>query len=86
MNENVFKDIGLNIVFHRKLRGINQVDCDRKANISIARLSRIERGIAVEDTPLKIYLRIADALQVDICDLLKKTSVEMKIVRVQKSE
>lgn len=86
MNDNIFKDIGLNIVFHRKLRGVNQVECARRANISVAKLSRVERGVSVEDMPLKIYLQIAEALQVDICTLLKKTSVEMKMVRVKKVE
>lgn len=83
MNENVFKDIGMNIVLHRKLKGVNQVECARKANIGVAKLSKIERGISVEDVPLKTYLQIADALQVELCDLLKKTVCEIKAVRVK---
>lgn len=82
MNDNVFKDIGLNIVFHRKLRGINQAEC----NIGVAKLSRIERGLSVEDIPLKIYLQIAEALQVELCHLLKSTAVDVKMVRVNKAE
>lgn len=84
MNENIFKDIGLNIVFHRKLCGVNQVECAKRANISVAKLSKIERGISVEDVPLATYLRIAEALQVELYDLLKKTTVEIKVVRVKK--
>lgn len=84
MNDNVFKDIGMNIVFHRKLRGLNQVDCARRANISVAKLSKIERGVSVEDVPLATYLRIAEALQVELFDLLKKTAVEIKVMRVKK--
>lgn len=86
MNDNVFKDIGLNIVFHRKLRGINQAECARRANIGVAKLSRIERGLSVEDIPLKIYLQIAEALQVELCHLLKSTAVDVKMVRVNKAE
>lgn len=83
MNENVFKDIGMNIVLHRKLRGVNHVDCVRKANIGVAKLSKIERGISVEDVSLKTYLQIADALQVELGDLLKKTVCEIKAVCVK---
>ena len=74
----------MNIVFHRKLRGLNQVDCARRANISVAKLSKIERGVSVEDVPLATYLRIAEALQVELFDLLKKTAVEIKVMRVKK--
>ncbi len=84
MIDNILKDIGMNIVLHRKLRGVNQVECARKANIGVAKLSKIERGISVEDVPLVTYLRIAEALQVEICDLLKKTTCDIKVVRVKK--
>ena len=50
----------------------------------MAKLSKIERGISVEDVPLATYLRIAEALQVELYDLLKKTAVEIKVVRVEK--
>lgn len=82
MNETVFKDIGLNIVFHRKLRGMNQVLCARQTGISIANMSKIERGLAVENVPLATYIKIAEVLNVSLMDLLKPTEVRVKSICV----
>ena len=85
MNEAIFKDIGTNIVFHRKLQGINQVDLARKAELGIAKLSKIERGIDVINVPLSIYIRIAESLNISLVDLLKTTDVRVRSICVKKS-
>ncbi|MBQ8417434.1 MAG: helix-turn-helix transcriptional regulator [Phascolarctobacterium sp.] len=79
MNENVYKDIGANIVFHRRLRGLTQVVLARNVNIGVGKLSRIERGIDVADIPLSVYLRIAESMSVPIIELLKTTDVKVNI-------
>lgn len=79
MNENVYKDIGANIVFHRRLRGLTQVVLARNINIGVGKLSRIERGIDVADIPLSVYLRIAESMSVPIIELLKTTDVKVNI-------
>ena len=79
MNENVYKDIGANIVFHRRLRGLTQVVLARNVNIGVGKLSRIERGIEVADIPLSVYLRIAESMSVPIIELLKTTDVKVNI-------
>lgn len=79
MNENVYKDIGANIVFHRRLRGLTQVVLARNVNIGVGKLSRIERGIDVAEIPLSVYLRIAESMSVPIIELLKTTDVKVNI-------
>ena len=84
MNENVFKDIGVNIIFHRRLRGITQVMLARSVNIGVGRLSKIERGIEVSGVPLSLYLKIAEQMNISIVELLKTTDVKVKNICVKK--
>ena len=85
MNEAIFKDIGKNVVFHRKLNGMNQIDLAKRLNMGVAKLSRIERGIDVIDVPLSVYISIAESLNVFVTDLLKSTDVRVKNICVRKS-
>ncbi|MBQ7883989.1 MAG: helix-turn-helix transcriptional regulator [Phascolarctobacterium sp.] len=84
MNEAIFKDIGMNIVFHRKLRGITQVILAKRVNIGIAKLSKIERGLDVENVPLSIYLKIAESLNISVIELIKSTDVRVKTICINK--
>ena len=84
MNEAIFKDIGMNIVFHRKLRGITQVILAKRVNIGIAKLSKIERGLDVENVPLSIYLKIAENLNISVIELIKSTDVRVKTICINK--
>ena len=77
MNENVFKDIGVNIIFHRRLRGVTQAVCAKNCGIGVALLSRIERGLNVENVPLTTYIKIAESLSVPMTDLLKTSEVRV---------
>ncbi|MBQ8418286.1 MAG: helix-turn-helix transcriptional regulator [Phascolarctobacterium sp.] len=86
MGEAVFKEIGQNIVLHRRLRGINQVNCAAKAGIGVGMLSKIERGIGVEKVPLATYIKIAEALNLSFFDLLKRTEVMVKSICVSKKK
>ena len=86
MGEAVFKEIGQNRVLHRRLRGINQVNCAAKAGIGVGMLSKIERGIGVEKVPLATYIKIAEALNLSFFDLLKRTEVMVKSICVSKKK
>lgn len=86
MGEAVFKEIGQNIVLHRRLRGINQITCAAKAGIGVGMLSKIERGIGVEKVPLATYIKIAEVLNLSFFDLLKRTEVMVKSICVSKKK
>ena len=85
MNENVFKDIGANIIFHRRMRGLTQMMLAQRLNIGVAKLSKIERGIDVLEQPLSVYLRIAEQMNISIVELFKTTDVKAVKICVRKS-
>ena len=85
MNENVFKDIGANIIFHRRLCGMTQLALAQRLNIGVAKLSKIERGIDVLEQPLSVYLHIAEQMNISIVELFKTTDVKAVKICVRKS-
>ena len=85
MNENVFKDIGANIIFHRRMRGLTQMMLAQRLNIGVAKLSKIERGIDVLEQPLSVYLRIAEQMNISIVELFKTTDVKAVKICARKS-
>jgi len=85
MNENVFKYIGTNIIFHRRMRGLTQMALAQRLNIGVAKLSKIERGIDVLEQPLSVYLRIAEQMNISIVELFKTTDVKAVKICVRKS-
>jgi transcriptional regulator with XRE-family HTH domain len=60
--------IGLNIAYYRKLNGISQIELAVKINIIRTHMSRIETALC--EPPLHVLLDIAEALNIDIKDLL----------------
>ena len=82
MNENIYKYIGTNIIFHRRMRGMTQVALAQRLNIGVAKLSKIERGIDVLEQPLSVYLRIAESMNINIVELLKTTDARIKSICV----
>ena len=85
MNENIYKDIGANIIFQRRLCGMTQVALAQRLNIGVAKLSKIERGIDVLEQPLSVYLRIAEQMNISIVELFKTTDVKAVKICVRKS-
>ena len=85
MNENIYKDIGANIIFHRRMRGLTQMMLAQRLNIGVAKLSKIERGIDVLEQPLSVYLRIAEQMNISIVELFKTTDVKAVKICVRKS-
>ena len=85
MNENIYKDIGANIIFHRRLCGMTQAALAQRLNIGVGKLSKIERGIDVLEQPLSVYLRIAEQMNISIVELFKTTDVKAVKICVRKS-
>ena len=85
MNENIYKDIGANIIFHRRLCGMTQDALAQRLNIGVAKLSKIERGIDVLEQPLSVYLSIAEQMNISIVELFKTTDVKAVKICVRKS-
>lgn len=66
-----YKKLGIKIAYYRKLKGLTQVELASKVGISASHLSKIERGVA-QGVPMSIYWNIADKLEVDFIELLRK--------------
>lgn len=69
-NRDRFIELGLTIAYMRKLRGMSQEQLADKAGMSRSYLSSIEAPSIVRPFSLEILFNIADALDVDACELL----------------
>lgn len=71
MNNNKrYIEIGYNISYFRKHLGLTQEQLAEKLNISRQHLGAIEAPNIVRPVSLELLFNIADALQVDVRDLL----------------
>ena len=64
--------MGAKISYYRHLRGYTQVELSERIAISSGYLSKIERAVDVSGVPLSTYMKIAQALDVTIADLMKE--------------
>ena len=62
-------NLGLNIAFYRKLRGLTQEKLAEKVDISRTHMSRIETADCA--VSLDVVFNIADALEVEPCKLFE---------------
>ena len=69
-NTEKYTQLGLNIAFYRKLRGLTQEALAEKVGISRSHLSAIEAPNVVKAFSIELLFEIADALQVDSYKLL----------------
>lgn len=71
--ENIDKyiDLGFNIAFYRKKKGLTQEGLAEKAGISRAHLGAIEAAGIVRPFSLEVLFNIANALETDAYKLLK---------------
>lgn len=67
-----YKQIGAKIVYYRMLKSMTQEQLAEKAGISASYLSKIEHGKYVNNLPLTTLLLIAQALDVDVCEIIKE--------------
>jgi len=58
-----YKNLGLNISYYRKLRGISQEKLAEKVDISRTHMSRIETADCA--VSLDVIFRLADALEIE---------------------
>ena len=65
-------DIGGQIRYHRRRKGLSQEKVALRANITTAYLGQIERS--KKNPTVGIVCRIADAMQISIIELLQSTS------------
>ena len=68
-----YKMIGLKIAYYRKLRGYTQEYLAVKVGITRTYLGQIERGNKGKSYSLETLLLIADALNIDVNQLLSNT-------------
>ena len=61
--------LGLTIAYHRKLRGMTQINLAERVNISRTHISNIEAPNGTTSVSLETLFDIADALEVPIKDL-----------------
>ena len=64
--DTIYKMIGLNIAYQRKLKGLSQMDLAEAANISRTHLSTIEAPNMPTTISLDTLLNIADALEIPV--------------------
>ncbi len=60
-----FRQIGAKIAYYRTLRGLQQDELARLANISKSVLSRIERGKYNNNVPVSVLLVIGEILRIE---------------------
>ena len=68
--EQRLKKMGLNIVYYRKLAGMNQEDLAKQAGISRTHLGNIEAPNMFVAPSLETLFKIADALKIEPHKLL----------------
>lgn len=67
-----FKEIGLNIAYYRKKRGYTQAELAEKVNLSTNYIGLIERGNNGKSYSMATLLSIAEALDIDVKELLRE--------------
>lgn len=64
-----YKNLGINIAYYRKLRGMSQEKLSELANISRTHMSRIETADCA--VSLDVVFALAEALQVELYKLFQ---------------
>ena len=73
MAELVYRKMGAKIRYYRQLKGLNQTDFAILVSISSQYLSKIENGKRIPSLP--VLLSIAEALEVEVAELLDGKNV-----------
>jgi len=67
-----FQQLGLNISYYRKLRGLSQMDLAEKAHISRTHLSQIEApNMTRKSFSISTLFDIAEALEIEVAKLFE---------------
>ena len=70
-NVDKYIQLGLNIAYYRKLRGMTQEQLAEAVGISRAHLGAIEAPNSVKAFSIELLFELADALQIDSYQLLQ---------------
>lgn len=70
--EEQIRIIGLKIAYYRRLNKLNQTKLAEKIGITPSFLSKLEGGKIANGAPLIVYMKLADALHVELENLLKE--------------
>jgi len=65
-----YKQIGLNVAFYRKLKGLTQMQLAERIGISRTHMSNIEAPLMAKTMSLEVLLNIAEALEIEPYKLL----------------
>lgn len=69
-NANRYKQMGLLIAYHRKLKGYTQDDLSELLDISVGYLSQVESQSKIQPISMELLFSIADKLGVEPSQLL----------------
>ena len=72
MFESEYRQIGAKIMYFRKLKKYTQEELAFRASISASYLSRIERGVYKKGLPVSTLMKIAKALDIEVCVIFEK--------------
>jgi transcriptional regulator with XRE-family HTH domain len=70
-NKNHYLQLGLNIAYFRKLKGLTQMQLAEMVNISRTHMSNIEAPGVVKSVSLDVFFNLAEALGVEPGKLLE---------------
>lgn len=68
-HEEKYRQLGLNISYYRKKKGLTQLQLAEKINVSRTHISNIEAPNVLTTFSSSTLFDIADALDVKLCDL-----------------
>jgi len=63
--DELLKRIGIRISYIRKLRKLDQEELATKVGITRSYMSKVESANGIDGVPLSLYIRIAEALEVE---------------------
>lgn len=81
-----FLELGLNIAYYRKLRGLSQKDLAEKANLSKRLITMLERPTGEKSLSMQKFFAIADALCVHPGKLLEIRSENIDRDKMKETE
>ncbi len=72
----VSKEVGDRVRIYRKLAGLSQAELAKSANVTQVQVSRLERE--PEKTRLAVFIRVSNALNKSLADLVEDIPVDLE--------
>ena len=80
-NRDRYIQLGIAISTLRKMRGLSQEQLAERANVSRSHISSIEAPGIARPFSLEVFFNIADALEIDLADLINASVFPDKVIR-----